>query len=461
MARIDPASRYDSKPARLHHRFLPRTLFARSLLIIAVPVILLQVIVTFIFFDRHWDNTSSKLAQALGSEIAYIARQMQAAPDDAAREKIATSASNGLGLTVALAPDQQNVSPARGDPFARYAWFSVGPKLEEEIARRLNVPFVVRPYEREKWFVVEIEYLPGKILSVLSHERRLVSSTTYIFILWLIGSAFVLFSISILFMRNQIRPILRLAVAAEKLGRGQDVPDFKPVGAMEIRKAAQAFIRMKERLRRQLEQRTLMLAGVSHDLRTPLTRMKLQLAMAPAGSDNDSLKEDIAEMEQMVEGYLAFAKGEGDEPSVMTDLGSIITRIAANTARTGQVVQVALPEGAQDRLMLRIRPMALERAIGNVVNNASQYAQNVWLTVRILDEDAEIIVDDDGPGIPATHRETVFRPFYRLEKSRNKKTGGVGLGLSITQDIVHGHGGEVILADSPHGGLRVIMRLPI
>jgi two-component system osmolarity sensor histidine kinase EnvZ len=448
---------------RLRHRILPRTLFARSLLIIAVPVILLQAIVTFIFFDRHWDNTSDKIVSALAGEIRYITQQIQEAPDDAARQKIANDLSRSLsGLTVIFPETSYALAASAEDPFARYRWFSVGPKLELDLDRRLAVPFVVRPYEREKWFVIDVEYAPGKVFSVLSHERRLISSTTYIFILWLIGSAFVLFSVSIIFMRNQIRPILRLAIAAEKLGRGQDVPDFKPVGAMEVRKAAQAFIRMKDRLRRQIEQRTLMLAGVSHDLRTPLTRMKLQVAMAPPGSDTEALKQDIAEMEKMVDGYLAFAKGEGDEQAVMGGLAAILLRVAANAARSGYKIDTNMG-GLLDhegRFMLRMRPLAIERAIGNVVNNACQYGGQVWLSLHLTEDDVEIRVDDDGPGIPAAQREAAFRPFYRLEKSRNKKTGGVGLGLSITQDVVHAHGGEVILADSPRGGLRVILRLP-
>lgn len=446
---------------RLRHRLLPRTLFARSLLIIAIPVILLQLIVAFIFFDRHWDSTSNRLVLALVSEISYVTAQLQNAESAEEREKIAAAASKGLGVTVMLASDQPELSAqGSGDPFARYSWFSVGPKLEQDLDQRLDVPFAVRPYERDRWFVVDVQYKPGEIASILSHERRLVSSTTYIFILWLIGSAFVLFSIAILFMRNQIRPILKLAVAAEMLGRGQDVPDFRPVGATEVRKAAAAFIRMKDRLRRQLEQRTLMLAGVSHDLRTPLTRMKLQIAMAPPGSDTEALKQDIAEMEKMVDGYLAFAKGEGDEQTAMTDVTVILTRIATQAGRTGHSVHVDLPE-TDDRLMAKVRPMAVERAISNIVGNATAYGQNVWLTAHHLDEDIEIIVDDDGPGIPLSERETVFRPFYRVEKSRNKKTGGVGLGLSIAQDVIHGHGGEIVLADSPRGGLRVILRLPV
>lgn len=444
----------------LRHRLLPRTLFGRSLLIIAVPILLLQGIVAFVFFDRHWDSISNKLVSALTGEIEYVVRELQRSDGPQTVQAIIADASRSLGMTVAVRPAAASHEiPRREDSLRRrVSWFSVSGKLEGKL-HNLKVPYAVKPYEKEKWFIIEVEYKPAQIASFLIHERRLVTSTTYIFILWLMGSAFILFVISILFMRNQIRPILRLAVAAEKLGKGQDVPDFRPVGATEVRKAAEAFLLMRDRLRRQMEQRTLMLAGVSHDLRTPLTRMKLQLALAPAGQDTDNLRQDVDEMEKMIEGYLAFAKGEGDEVSVMADLGAIALRIAANAGRAGHNVQTELPDGA-DRLMLRIRPIAVERALANIVGNACRFAQNVWLAASDGAEYAVVTVDDDGPGIPPAQREEVFRPFYRMEKSRNKKTGGVGLGLSIAQDIVHGHGGEIELSDSPRGGLRVTLRLP-
>ncbi len=467
MAGIEPVytDAASSKPrglaAQLRHRLLPRTLFGRSLLIIALPMLLLQLIVAVLFFDRIWDSTSNRVVSALGGEISYIKDQMVQAPDDATRLRIAEQASHNLGMTVETRNGTAESGMQGGDPFARYSWFSPGAKLQAELDRRLDAPFVLRPYEKEKWFVIEVEYLPGKVFSVLSHERRLLSSTTYIFFLWLLGGAFVLFSVSMLFMRNQIRPILRLAVAAEKFGKGQDVGDFRPVGATEVRTAARAFLQMRDRLRRQIEQRTLMLAGVSHDLRTPLTRMKLQLALMPKGSDRDHLEQDIAEMEKMVEGYLAFAKGAGDEPTAVTDLAAIITRIAANAGREGHAVATVLPCDPAT-LTIRARPVAIERALANLVGNACRFGKNVRIASSLDDDTTELLItiDDDGPGIPADQREDVFKPFYRIEKSRNKKTGGVGLGLSITQDIILGHGGDITLGDSPSGGLRVVVRLP-
>lgn len=447
--------------ARLRYRLLPRSLFGRSLLILALPLVLLQLIVAVIFFNRIWDNTSSRIASALAGEIVYIKEQMAKAPNDAARARIAEQASHSLGMTVEAHKGTSSIGEQGGDPFARYSWFSPGAIMKEELNRRLDSPFTLRPYEKEKWFVIDVEYAPSKTFSVLSHERRILSSTTYIFFLWLIGGAFVLFGVAMLFMRNQIRPILRLAVAAEKFGKGQDITDFRPVGATEVRTAARAFLLMRDRLRRQIEQRTLMLAGVSHDLRTPLTRMKLQLALMPAGSDRDHLEQDIAEMENMVEGYLAFAKGAGDEPTAITDLASMLARIATNAGRAGYNVEALLPHHP-GVLNIRLRPVAVERALTNLVNNACRFGTRVRMSASADPDTNDILItiDDDGPGIAPGLHEDVFKPFYRIEKSRNKKTGGVGLGLSIAQDIVLNHGGNITLEKSPLGGLRAMVRLP-
>jgi two-component system osmolarity sensor histidine kinase EnvZ len=295
----------------------------------------------------------------------------------------------------------------------------------------------------------------GRVARILCPDNRLSSATTYIFFLWMLGGATVLSGIAVAFMRNQIRPIRRLAIAAEKFGKGQDVASFRPEGAAEVRQASRAFLEMKDRLKRQIEQRTAMLAGVSHDLRTPLTRMRLQLAMS-RDAESENLLEDIAEMEKMIEGYLTFAKGEGGESPEATDISSILDRVIAGARRQGYDVQAA----SMEKMHLRLRPMAVERAVSNVVSNACKYAKRVWVSAYMQSDAFEIAVDDDGPGIPPDQREDVFRPFYRIEKSRNKKTGGIGLGLSIAREVIHGHGGEIFLEDSNRGGLRVVIRLP-
>ncbi|MDF3024143.1 MAG: hypothetical protein K0R10_1504 [Alphaproteobacteria bacterium] len=442
---------------RLKQRFLPRTLFARSLVILATPIFLLQLIVAFIFFDRHWDAMSDKLVGALAGEIDMLTERIVDAKSDASVQRIIKQAASSLDLAVTIKQDAESIKKSELS-FQTFAWFSIAQKLQAALKKKLDKPFSIRPYEKDKVFEIVVAIDAVKTIHFICPDRRIYSPTTYIFVLWLIGSAALLLVISMMFMRNQIRPIMRLAIAAEKFGKGQDVPDFKPVGAHEVRQASRAFLEMKERLKRQMEQRTAMLSGVSHDLRTPLTRMRLELALSKDTKGADNLRQDIDEMEKMIEGYLTFAKGESDEAPEMVDLKSVLDRIVGKVKRQGNDVQETMPEG---RMMIRLRPVAIERAISNVVSNACKYAKHVWISAYEQSEAIEIFVDDDGPGIPNELRDEVFRPFFRVEKSRNKKTGGIGLGLSIAQDIVHGHGGEIFLEDSNRGGLRVVIRLPL
>lgn len=437
------------------YRLLPRTLFGRSLMIVALPILLLQMIVAFVFFDRHWDAMGDKLVFALSGEVRFLSEQLAAAKTPEQVRKIAAQAEKSVDLAVKV-EEAKTLPPAA--PFEKFYWFSIGKKLTSALSRKLDKPFAVLPYESDRWFEIVVKIDGGRIARFLCPERRLTGPTTYIFILWLIGSAAILFGIAMAFMRNQIRPIMRLAIAAEKLGKGQDVPDFKPVGAAEVRQASRAFLDMKDRLKRQIEQRTAMLSGVSHDLRTPLTRMRLQLAVSrKSDAEIDNLRQDIDEMERMIEGYLAFARGEGDEAPEMTDLAPILDRIILKARRQGASVQ----DTVSGKLMLRVRPVAIERAIENVISNANKYAKNAWVSAYAQGDSVEIVVDDDGPGIAPHLREEVFKPFFRAEKSRNKETGGLGLGLSIAQDVVHAHGGEIFLEDSNRGGLRVVIRLPM
>jgi two-component system osmolarity sensor histidine kinase EnvZ len=295
------------------------------------------------------------------------------------------------------------------------------------------------------------------VLSVWLPQRRLFSASGYIFLLWMIGSSIVLLAIAIIFMRNQIRPIRKLAAAAERFGKGRDVAYFKPEGAKEVRQAGDSFLEMHKRIRRQIEQRTTMLAGVSHDLRTPMTRLKLQLAMLPANSDTQAMKNDIQEMEKMIEGYLEFVKGEGDEQVEETTLKTLIEKIIDAAKRQ----HLNLDTDMSEDVKLMVRPMAIERSIMNVINNAGQYAKHIWLKTHHDEKYLFITVDDDGPGVPEDKYEEVFRPFYRVDPSRNSATGGVGLGLPIAMEIVNGHGGKMWLEKSPHGGLCVNIRLPV
>jgi two-component system osmolarity sensor histidine kinase EnvZ len=257
-------------------------------------------------------------------------------------------------------------------------------------------------------------------------------------------------------MRNQVRPIRRLAVAAERFGKGQDVPSFKPEGAQEVRQASSAFIKMRERIKRQIQQRTEMLAGVSHDLRTPLTRMKLQLAMLEGTPEAASLKEDVTEMERMVEGYLAFARGEGTEQPETTSVGDLVRDVVDRVTREAGHVDLHIEHDAD----LPLRREVMRRAVGNLVSNAVRHGDVVSVRVGRRANTVEVTVDDDGPGIPRQQREEVFRPFHRLDSSRNPLTGGTGLGLTIARDVVRGHGGDLLLEDAPGGGLRARVLLP-
>ncbi|MCE9508270.1 MAG: HAMP domain-containing protein [Alphaproteobacteria bacterium] len=439
----------------IKQKIFPHTLYGRSLMIIVVPILLLQMIVAYIFINRHLDSMSDKLVFALAGEIDMITEQVRQAGSQEDIGRIIRHASTGLGLRLNIDPPKEAGKPPRRP--VNLMWYSAESKLQKALRERISESFTITPYPDGRRFEVSIRLDDGRTLQYICYNNRLISPTTYIFILWLIGSSIVLMAIAVIFMRNQIRPIHRLAIAAEKLGKGQDVGSFKLGGAREVRQAATAFLDMRDRIRRQIEQRTAMLAGVSHDLRTPLTRMKLQLAMMKGSAENGNLRQDLDEMEKMLEGYLTFARGEGNEGTEMTDMKSMLERIVSNARRQGCDVQASFT----DRLMVRVRPMAVERALANVVSNACKYAKHVWVSAREQAEALEIFVDDDGPGIPQEQREEVFKPFYRLEKSRNPKTGGVGLGLSIAQDIVHSHGGEIFLEESNRGGLRVVIRLPL
>jgi two-component system osmolarity sensor histidine kinase EnvZ len=295
------------------------------------------------------------------------------------------------------------------------------------------------------------------VLDVFVSRERLFSSTTYIFIMWMVGTSMVLFAIASIFMRNQVRPIRRLAAAADGFGKGRNLPDIKPEGATEIRTAAAAFNLMRERVQRSIVQRTEMLAGVSHDLRTPLTRMKLQLAMLGDGPDITDLKADLAEMESMVEEYLAFARGEGAEAVVDADIGEILNDVVAGARREGALIDI----DSDAELVVPVRPNAFKRCLNNLVTNAMVHADHVAVHASRNEDAIEVTIDDDGPGIPSDQREEVFKPFYRLDSARNLDVGGTGLGLTIARDVMRGHGGDLRLEEAPQGGVRARLRLPV
>ncbi len=435
--------------------FLPRSLFGRSLLIIITPIVLIQVIATFMFFDRHWSKMAQRMSFAVAGEVALIAKTIEENPDQANVERIIKLAAQDLELLASYdenaALDAEKITPYS------HVWESmVGESLTRELHGQLRRPFSLNVDFEEKWVEVSVQLEKG-VLNVSLPQRRLFSSSAYIFLLWMIGASIILLLIAILFMRNQIRPIRKLAVAAERFGKGWDVPSFKPSGAREVRQASEAFLQMHKRIKRQIAQRTDMLAGVSHDLRTPITRLKLQLAILGDSPDATAMKQDLAEMEKMIEGYLDFVRGEGVEQLSLVDLNAMLDKVAQDARRQGHEASVNLDEPVQ----LMLRPMAFERCLANLVNNAVRYGDHVWIGAQRFEDRLEITVDDNGPGIPEDQYEDVFKPFYRVDQARDTGSGSVGLGLPIVMDIVYAHGGKIELGKSAHGGLRVMITLPL
>lgn len=432
-------------------RILPRTLLGRSLLIIVSPLILLQIISAWVFFERHWDTVSTRLARGLAGDIAATMVLLRENPGPEGREAAFAFANSHFqihGSFMEKAILKNATPPASPGRLER--------TLREALSDRTKRPLAIDADSREREVIIDIQ-LPGGVLHLIAPRKRLFTSTTYLFVALMAGSSMILFAVAMIFMRNQISPIRRLAMAADALGKGQDVEVFRLQGATEVRQAATAFNRMRERLQRQVSQRTEMLAGVSHDLRTPLTRMKLQLEMLKDTPGAEELKADVAEMERMVEGYLAFARGEGSEPITEENLRDLVEDVVTAARRAGDRVDLT----AEGALTLSVRKEGLRRCLANLVSNATHYGTRAVVSAIRKPEFIEVTVDDDGPGIPENMHETVFRPFSRLDQSRNVETGGVGLGLTIARDVVHAHGGEIALGPSPLGGLRAQVRLPV
>jgi two-component system osmolarity sensor histidine kinase EnvZ len=429
-------------------RVLPRTMFGRSLLIVVIPLILLQAIATWVFYDRHWAAVSWRLSAAVAGDVGLLidALKLADSPAKTARLLERAKAQTDLDVAISHAKTLPPASPMTG-------WL-IEDQLNQAIQGRVNLPFRIDLAE-DGSAEIKVQLADG-VMSVNVPRNRLYSSTTYIFMMWMLGSSLVLLAVATVFLRNQVKSLRRLAEAADSFGKGRSVPSFKVEGAVEIRRAAIAFMTMRDRLQRQVRQRTQMLAGVSHDLRTPLTRMKLALEILGNDPAVAELKSDVAEMEHMVHGYLDFVRGEGTEVSVETDISLLIEDLAADLRRGGTPLTVTPPP----EFVMPVRPNALRRCLGNLIGNARRHASHVWLTGIVAADGIDILIDDDGPGIPPANRARVFRPFVRLDASRNPLTGGVGLGLTIARDVARSHGGDVQLETSPQGGLRARVHLP-
>ena len=432
---------------------LPQTLFGRALLIIVTPLILMQAISTFVFFDRHWDTMTRRLAHTLAGDIAFIVDSLTPLPKQLDLNQIFLKADDILHIRLTYSPEEILV---KRKPFQQ--WDRVRKSLRDALEERVRRPFSIDTIKKERRIEIKVQ-LPQGLLNVNVHEKRLYSSTPYIFLMWMIGSSLVLFAIAIIFMRNQIRPIRRLAIAARSFGMGRGSSEIKPSGAKEVRQATQAFRQMRERISRQFAQRTEMLAGVSHDLRTPLTRMKLQIEMLERTPETRELQDDIHEMEKMIDGYLTFARGEGSESLSKMNLASLIEEIISTERRDGSLINFV--NKSKTIKSVTLRPQAIKRAITNLIINSKKYAETVKVEFEYNSEHAIITIDDNGPGIKPEHRDDVFKAFFRLDPSRNTDTGGTGLGLTIAKDIIQSHGGDLLLSEASLGGLRATITLPL
>ena len=425
-------------------QLLPATLFGRALLILLLPTVLIQVVMTYVFFDRHWDSVSRHMAKALAGETAFLVRQLEALPGG----EIPPAVRNFDEVT------DINIFLEPVESFPKMADNAYFPEFQEPLRKLISQPFAVQ----KKDGVIEIRVLLStEVVRITAPSKRLESPTTLILVLWMLGTTAVFLFIAVIFLRNQIRPIRKLARAADDFGRGIDMPDFKPSGASEVRTAARAFITMRERIKRQLRTRTDMLAGISHDLRTPLTRMKLQIAMLGDREVARELADDVQQMEHMIEEYLDFASGDTRENADRISIKDMLEDVVADYQRTGHDVTLIAPQD----VVAEVRVLRFRRMLHNLIDNAVRYGKRCLVTLRALPNSCEICIDDEGPGIPADKRDEVFQPFRRLEISRNVKTGGVGLGLTIARDIVLAHGGSITLDTAPGSGLRVVIKLPL
>jgi len=432
-------------------RWLPRSLLGRSILIIVLPIALMQAAVTWAFFEAHWDTVTGRLSDSLAGDIAWVSDAYAQSPTPQTFDRLQQRAENALDLSLAFQPGRTLPTEHRHALIA-----ALDRTLDRALSERLDRPYWFDTTRYPAYVDIRVQ-LPGGVLRVLAPRDRAFAAQAGVFVMWLAGATLLLTGVAVLFIRNQVRAIERLAAAAEAFGRGAEIPSFRPHGAREVRQAAQAFIDMRARIQRHIDQRTALLASVSHDLRTPLTRLKLELALAEPGARTEEMKRDLAEMEHMIDEYLAFARGEAGEAAEVVEVRALIEEVCEGARRAGAEVEVAAEPG----LRAQLRPNAVKRALSNLVMNAAVHGDRLKVSaLRAPSGRLEITVDDNGPGIPPDRYEDAFRPFLRLDESRNQNEKGVGLGLAIARDVARGHGGDVTLDRSPMGGLRAVVRLP-
>ena len=430
---------------------MPKGLYARALLIIIAPMVILQSVIAFVFMERHWNVVTQRLSASVVQDIAALIDIYRGYPQDADQAQIRRIAQQRLGLVVDFLPLTE-MPPPGPKPF-----FSLlDQALSDELRKQIGRPYWIDTVGKSALLEIRVQ-LDNTVMRVFARRSAAYVSNSEIFLLWMVGTSTVLLIVAIIFLRNQIKPILRLADAAESFGKGREVPNFRPRGAREVRRAAAAFVEMKTRIERAMEQRTAMLAGVSHDLRTVLTRFKLELALIEDSPEVDAMKKDVDEMARMLEAYLSFARGDSGEAAAPTDMAEFLEELRLDAERHGHKSSVVF----HGPPIVTVRPAAFKRCLANLVSNAAHHAPSIAITGHRDHRYLTVTVDDDGPGIPADLREEVFKPFLRLDDARNQDEGGTGLGLAIARDIARSHGGDITLGESPLGGLRATVRVPV
>jgi two-component system, OmpR family, osmolarity sensor histidine kinase EnvZ len=429
---------------------MPTGLFPRALLIVVLPIVILQCVLTYVFMERHWQLVTQRLSTGLTQDIAAIINLHRSYPGQDNNAVLIRIAQQRLNLEVEFLPpsDLPRELPA--------PLFSIlDAVLSNEINRQIGKPFWLDTVTRSTFIEVRVK-LDDSVLRVVALRGAAYASNSHIFLMWMVGTSLVLIAVAIGFLRSQIKPILLLADAAEAFGKGRDL-EFHPRGAREVRRAGAAFLEMKRRIERAFEQRTAMLNGVSHDLRTILTRFKLSLALMCETDETRALQKDVAEMQRMLTSYLAFARGDAGESAAEIDVEDFLEDLRLDAERAGIETTIAL----KGNPVVTVRPDAFKRCVANLISNAQSHGKHVSIEAVRDKRFLTIHVDDDGPGIPPHRREEVFKPFVRLDSARNQDEGGTGLGLAIARDIARSHGGDIFLSDSKAGGLRATVRVPV
>ena len=444
-----------SEPLRRFSELMPKGLYARALIIIIAPIVVLEGVIAFVFMERHWQAVTRRLSEATARDIAAIIDVYEKYPAGDNNARLIELARDRLGLSLQILP-RGDLPETRPKPF----FGLLDRALSNEVRRYVQRPFWIDTVGQSRHVEIRVQH-DDATLRFIATRSQTYASNSHIFLLWMVGTSVILLTVAILFLRNQIRPILRLADAADEFGKGRPVPDdFRPRGAREVRQAAQAFLEMSDRIKTHVDQRTTMLAGVSHDLRTILTRFKLELALLGDTPEAQSLHADVNEMQHMLEDYLAFTRGDGGEEARPTRVSELLDEVAQEAEVYGVPVDIRMRK--RDRkLVVPLKRAALKRAITNLVTNAMRYGDQIMIRAATEGEWLRIEVDDDGPGIPANERDNVFKPFYRIDHARNQDKSNTGLGLAIARDIAKSHGGDITLGDSSLGGLRAIISLPL